>query len=215
MVKSMRIVSTAPLHLIPTLKHNLDAVIHSNPSTFNPLKLKITQPSEFNYSKLAPFKPSGTDPSLQTHAATERASYYSSTSSFTPLLTKLYQAITNNRVIPFVPTKSLMRETRNLTKTVRNPTSFLLTRKGDAGYSIDYDKVPEDNNGFVLGKLGLSMEKQLCLDEEAYKGYLLPAVDGARDVEADNVYNYTMVRAPLLTMLVFKDIDKKSDRLCL
>jgi hypothetical protein len=191
----MRVISSAPVHLIPTLKHNLDAIVHSSPSTFHPVNMAITQTSAFNYSKLAPFKPSGTDPTLLAHALSERASYYSSTSSFTPLLVKLYQSITNNRGIEFLPTKALKHEPRMLTKTVRAPTSVVLSRKGEAGslcYSIDVDKVPGDDN-FVLGLMGLSMEKQLCLEGDDYKGYLLQSDGEARDVEADNVYNYTMV----------------------
>lgn len=95
---SKRAIADAAFKSIPSLKHSLERVLQV-PEKLHPFTLSLTQPKDFDFTKVPPYRTSGKDPDLETVAASANASFYSSTSSFTSLLTSMYLSLSNERTV--------------------------------------------------------------------------------------------------------------------
>lgn len=86
----------------------------------------------------------------------------------------------------------MKNEPKTHTRVVRANTSFVMTPKPYGGYSIDKDDSGQDR-WIIMQSLGISMEKQLCLDRSEFKSYLKGSDATAVSDDSDNLYNFTMV----------------------
>lgn len=180
---------------IPQLKHNLEAQLSK--SEFSFMRLKLCQPENFDFSKIPEYKSSKFDPELLKLAKENNCKFFSSTSSFTSILAKFYCLVSNDRRLSFEPGPLFAREPRRFTKTLRAPTSCILTRMPYGGYSIDYErsKLEDEESNPVMMKLGHSIERQLCNTEKEFEYFTL---DCASDelmcpINEENTFNYTQV----------------------
>ncbi|KAJ3395143.1 hypothetical protein HDU84_002717 [Entophlyctis sp. JEL0112] len=167
---------------VASLAHGLERVfpgVHylKDPRTgvfnFSEALETVTQPEDFNYESLPPYKIASNDPVLKSLAKEQKQKYYSSTSSITHLLAQVYQCISDQRPInKGVLSLAFAEEKANFTTIQRKPTSAIL-KYYDGVYSIDQEKEEgvSPSNG-ILMNLGKSMEKLLTASTEEYIKHL-------------------------------------------
>ncbi|KAI9325234.1 mitochondrial protein Pet127-domain-containing protein [Obelidium mucronatum] len=178
---------------VARLAHGLERVLSSpgvhflkDPRTnyynFDPFLEKITQPEDFNFDALPPYKVASSDSILKELTQKHGQKYFSSTSSITGLLAKFYHLVAESRGIDKSRfTLPFSTEPENYTAMQRKPTSAIL-RFHDGVYSVDQEQedidpdlpvTPKGNE--ILMQLGKSLEKLLTATPEEYNTYLKSA----------------------------------------
>ncbi|SAL97925.1 hypothetical protein [Absidia glauca] len=131
----------------------------------------ITNPDDFDYEAMQPYRTSSKDEKLIEMARDQGARFVGSTSSLSGILSHIYFNLSNHRPVDTsVLSKTFIKESKNHTRGSRVPKSILLRWK-DGMYAVDADKA-FDTGETVLSQLGKSMEKFLTLEQGDYERYL-------------------------------------------
>ncbi|KAJ3130409.1 hypothetical protein HK100_008084 [Physocladia obscura] len=170
---------------VAQLAHGLDRVLfnpgvhylkdpRTNHFNFDESLYVVTQPEDFNFESLPPYKIASGDPILKELALKHKMKYYSSTSSITNLLAQLYNSISLNQELNLSSlSTAFMNEKVNFTLMQRKPTSAIL-KFYDGLYSVDSEKnsneTPAENE--ILMQQGKSLEKLLTASPKEYKMHL-------------------------------------------
>ncbi|KAJ3390326.1 hypothetical protein HDU92_000565 [Lobulomyces angularis] len=195
-----RIIKKADISKIPSLKHDLQRFVNSEEKFYSlkesKLNIEITQPRNFYYNRLSPYKKPHQDKILQTEAKNADVKYFSSTSSITNLLVKMYSLI-NPRKNVFYISKSaeFSDEPQRFTNIIRKPTSSIVHWKSSTLKGIDIERAAGIGvePPTILLKMGRSLEKMLVLESDDYNYFVkdksLPQKEGM--FMDDGNYNYT------------------------
>ncbi|KAI9098082.1 mitochondrial protein Pet127-domain-containing protein [Phlyctochytrium arcticum] len=197
--------------LPPPLAHGLDAILFKDgpqflqdpeTKTFNydPWLKNVLQPENFNFDALPAFNPSGTDELLRELAQKHGASFYSSTSSMTGVLSQIHMFLTNGKLLNVDSfSDDFDNEPDRFTNISRQPVSVKLS--GVDTTSIDVEKSDEISEGTVMMSLGKSMEKMLTASitefEQYHKGAMSSEETKMRSKEKE-AFHFTLAEGFLL-----------------
>ncbi|KAH9267032.1 hypothetical protein BASA83_010230 [Batrachochytrium salamandrivorans] len=174
--------------LPPKLNHGLDRVLFSpgpvflkDPRTetfnFDDSLQTIPPPDSFDYSKLPPYIIASEDKVLHSIATKYNCKYFGSTSSLTPILSKLILSFTG------------LRPGANHTRFSRGPTGIVLRHK-NGKYGVDYYRKNIETTN-ILMSLGTMLESMLCEDKKDFKRFFNND-DSSSDVGiASSKYGYS------------------------
>ncbi|EGW35263.1 uncharacterized protein SPAPADRAFT_64415 [Spathaspora passalidarum NRRL Y-27907] len=183
---------------IPRLAHNLDRVLFSpgvhflqDPRTrvynFPPFLKNVISHKDFKFEALEEFKPASRDKVLFEHAKEASAKFYSSTSSMTQLLSKLYlfwndYDPANADRFGYVPFTGL--SFRLASSMIVKPQGQ--DDKGQTIYSMESDRSCDTE--FLLSAMGMCLETLLTNPEDEFVKF---HKDNDSEVKNQaNVYNY-------------------------
>ncbi|KAI9305336.1 mitochondrial protein Pet127-domain-containing protein [Cunninghamella echinulata] len=168
---------------VATLAHGLERTLfksgvhllrdfRSKKFLFSPYLESITQPDQFDYNAIQPYKTSSQDNLLIKMAEKNHAKFVGSTSSISGVLSHIYYQVSNHRPVDI----SFLTETfatfpSGYTRGARAPKTIYLRRKTGTVYAIDVDK-SFDGEDTILSHLGKSMEKLLTMEPNEYERYL-------------------------------------------
>ncbi|KAJ3017629.1 UNVERIFIED_CONTAM: hypothetical protein HDU68_011559 [Siphonaria sp. JEL0065] len=176
----------------------------TNHFNFDPFLETITQPEDFNFDALPPYKVASGDPILRELSLKHGQKYFSSTSSITGLLSKFYGITAQFRGIDMSRfTVPFASEPSRFTAMQRKSTSAIL-KFHDGVYSIDQEKGDEEDPPVVKGNeilmaLGKSMEKLLTAPKEEYNTYLKSAkLSEGHVFPTDEAFHYANIEGFLL-----------------
>ncbi|KAI9482619.1 mitochondrial protein Pet127-domain-containing protein [Zychaea mexicana] len=167
---------------VATLAHGLDRVLFNpgvhylkDPRTrefnFTPFLEYTTQPANFDYDMLTPYKTSSKDTNLLDMAQANNMRYIGSTSSVSSILSQFYFLISHFKPVnTSIFSETLKSMPNKFTRGTRTPASVNVRWK-DGVYAIDADKT-YDIEETVLSVMGKSMEKMLTLEPAEYERYL-------------------------------------------
>ncbi|KAI8096423.1 mitochondrial protein Pet127-domain-containing protein [Halteromyces radiatus] len=167
---------------VATLAHGLDKTLFksgvhplkdlsSKKFLFSPYLENITQPDQFDYDAMLPYRTASEDKTLIAMAKKEHARYTGSTSSLSGVLCQLYFRLSNHRPLDTAHfSRGFVNEPNQHTRGSRVPKTIYLRWK-DGVYAVDADK-SFDGEETVLSYLGRSMEKMLTMEPKKYERYL-------------------------------------------
>lgn len=188
---------------VPRLSHNLKSVLFrpgvhflKDPRTktynFSAYLENIVRYENFDFDKVQPFISVPKDKVLLKMAKKHNLSYYSSTSSMTPILTKFYLLLNNYN------TKECSRfEFPRFNRTVLDlPASVIVLPKGKNShtgksvFSVSSDK--SGDTEILLSAMGHCLEAFLTTTEQEFKNYLLDNPESLKEavMNEQNAYSY-------------------------
>ncbi|PVV05373.1 hypothetical protein BB560_000095 [Smittium megazygosporum] len=196
--------SLQPLHFeganeVPTLSHGLSEVlfkpgIHymrdpvSNNNNYSDFLLNVTQPEDFDFSKISGFMPPSEHENLHKLSKRFMKKYMSSTSAMSSVLIQLYFLISHwkpPKLSNF--SKSLRSSATAFSRSTRYPPTVNVIYK-EYSYALDSDK-SNDKKYNVLSLMGHSIERHLVYEQERYEKYLIKSKISEPLYEAD-CFNY-------------------------
>ncbi|ORX46564.1 Pet127-domain-containing protein [Hesseltinella vesiculosa] len=139
---------------------------------FSPFLEQLTQPDEFDYDALQPYRTSSKDSTLRDLAKKHEAKYIGSTSSVSGILSHVYFELSKSRPLDISYLSDTYSENspRRHTRGSRVPKTIYLRWK-DGAYAVDNDK-SFDTNTNVLAHMGKSMEKLLTSAPAEFSRFL-------------------------------------------
>ncbi|KAI3652783.1 hypothetical protein MP228_002208 [Amoeboaphelidium protococcarum] len=172
---------------VPRLKHRLDRVlfnpgvhflrdIRSKVYNFDPYVRFITQPQDFDFSRIPPFRRPSQDETLAQLASENNARFFGSTSSVSSALSQIYLGISQFKDIQV---QNLGFDFQNantkFTEITRLPTSVLLKPSQIAKgiYSIDYYSMESKEKESIMMQQGVILENFFTLSKEDYGKFLV------------------------------------------
>ncbi|KAJ3015056.1 hypothetical protein HKX48_004799 [Thoreauomyces humboldtii] len=166
---------------------------------FDPYLKDIVQPEDFNYEALPGYMIASEDESAYAIAADTGRRYFSSTSSFTGILSKIYLLVSNGRSINVDDfSRDFSDKPGCFTKSARAPTSVIL-RYRDGVYAIDSEKSEKEQDWNILQTLGKSMEKMLTATPAEFAMFRKENSSALRPQDMDNDYHrFALVESFLL-----------------
>lgn len=189
---------------VPRLSHNLKSVLFrpgvhflKDPRTktynFSTYLENIVKYENFDFDKVQPFISVPKDKVLLNMALKHNLSYYSSTSSMTPILTKFYLLLNNYSGTKESPRFEFPRFNRTV---LELPASVIVLPKGKknkAGksvYSVSSDK--SGDTEILLSAMGHCLEAFLTTTEQDFKNYLLDNPESLKEavMNDQNAYSY-------------------------
>ncbi|OLY80157.1 mRNA degradation protein [Smittium mucronatum] len=195
----LKSINSDSIERVPKLAHGLDEIlfkpgyhflkdpktgVYSYPQFLN----TITQPEDFDYSKLTPFIRPSQDIALHDYASSFKKKYVGSTSSMTAVMSQLYFLISNFKSADTHNfSDEFINEPKKFTRASRFPASIRLTRR-DNIYSVDADKSFDTGN--ILMSLGKSMEKMLVSEQDEYEKFIKASlVEPSDNTEESYIYS--------------------------
>ncbi|KAJ3242112.1 hypothetical protein HDU81_007866 [Chytriomyces hyalinus] len=198
---------------VAKLAHGLDRVLfnpgihwlkdpRTNHFNFDPFLETVTQPEDFNFNAMPPYRLASADKILLSLTKKHDRKYFSSTSSITGLLAQMYHLISNHRGINEKGFSTPYAKQKNTyTMFQRKPTSALLRIHDSGVYSIDQEKGPqtEKQSNEILMHLGKSLEKLVTADKEEYATFLNGAVlPEGHEFQQEEAFHYAKVEGFML-----------------
>ncbi|TPX77821.1 hypothetical protein CcCBS67573_g00863 [Chytriomyces confervae] len=198
---------------VAKLAHGLDRVLfnpgihwlkdpRTNVFNFDPFLETVTQPEDFNFNAMPPYRLASADKILLSLTKKHNRKYFSSTSSITGLLAQMYHLISNHKGINEKGFSTPYAKQKNTyTMFQRKPTSALLRIHDSGVYSIDQEKGPqtEKQSNEILMHLGKSLEKLVTADKEEYATFLNGAVlPEGHEFQQEEAFHYAKVEGFML-----------------